>query len=96
MEETGPSSQKKTIEQSILDARQHMVSVAEAEQELGNGISKDTDWLDLKRQILATDELWYFNTPEATWTRAIPRCGMEGYALVRGGCVVAEYFLSMS
>lgn len=92
----GEKPGKKTMEQDILDARRCQVTVGEVEADLPIHLRESQDWRDLKRQMLADDELWYFRTPEDTWTTAFPRCGMEGYALVRGGRVVEMFLLSIS
>jgi hypothetical protein len=56
----------------------------------------DEQWLQLRDKMQDGDELWYFRTPKETWTEFFPRCGMEGYALVRDARVVAEIFTSLS
>lgn len=56
----------------------------------------DEQWLQFKDVIQDGDELWSFRTPQETWTEFFPRCGMEGYALVRGAKIVTVIFESMS
>jgi hypothetical protein len=46
--------------------------------------------------MLEGDEIWFFRTPQQTWTEFFPRRGMEGYALVRGQRVIAEVFTALS
>jgi hypothetical protein len=43
-------------------------------------------WNEFKSQIKDGDELWSFNSPKATWNQL---AGRAGYAIVRGGEVVA-------
>lgn len=56
----------------------------------------DEQWLQFRDKKRDGDELWYFRTPQETWTEFFPRCGMEGYALIRDDRVVAEIFISIS
>lgn len=78
---------KQTIEKSILVSLLRRVTRDDL---------LDEQWLQFKDKMKDGDELWYFRTPQETWTEFIPRCGMEGYALIRGDKVVAEIFTSMS
>ena len=78
---------KQTIEQSILASLQRRISSDDL---------LDEQWLQFRDKMKNGDELWHFRTPQETWTEFFPRCGMEGYALVRGDTVVAEIFSSMS
>ncbi len=78
---------KQTIEESIITSLQKRIS----QENL-----LDEQWLQFKDKMQDGDELWYFRTPQKTWTEFFPRCGMEGYALVRGDRIVAEIFTSMS
>jgi hypothetical protein len=54
------------------------------------------EWIRFKARLLEGDELWYFRTSDDTWQTAFPRCGLEGYAIVRGGSLIAEIFTSIS
>jgi hypothetical protein len=56
----------------------------------------DEQWLEFEDKIQDGDKLWYFRTPKETWTEFVPRCGMEGYALVREDTVVVEVFTLIS
>ena len=56
----------------------------------------DEQWLQFEDKMEDGDEVWYFRTPQETWAEFFPRCGMEGYALIRGDKVVAEILTSMS
>ena len=78
---------KQTIEESVL---------ASLKRRLSPDDLLDEEWLQFKDKMLNGDELWYFRTPQETWTKFVPRCGMEGYALVRGDKIVAEILTSMS
>jgi hypothetical protein len=78
---------KQTMEASIIASLLRKIS----QEEL-----LDEQWLQFRDKMLGGDELWYFRTPQETWTEFFPRCGMEGYALVRDGRVVAEIFTSIS
>ena len=74
--------------QSVLDARLRRVTPSEAERaNVVNGVTFGhihDDWERLKAKLAEGDELWYFRTPDETW-RAVPNCGLEGYAIVRQG-----------
>jgi hypothetical protein len=78
---------KQTIEQSILASLQRRIAPDDL---------LDEQWLQFKDKYRDRDELWYFRTPQETWTEFFPRCGMAGYALVRGDTVVAEILTSIS
>jgi hypothetical protein len=78
---------KQTMEQSILVSLQ---TRAKPDDLL------DEQWLYFKNKMKDGDEIWYFRTPEETWTEFFPRCGLEGYALVRGERLVAQILTSMS
>ena len=78
---------QQTIEQSIIASLQRRVTQDDL---------LDEQWLHFKGKMQDGDELWFFRTPQETWTEFFPRCGMEGYALVRGDKVVAEILTSMS
>ena len=78
---------QQTMAASILAALQRRISSDDL---------LDEQWLVFKDQMQDGDEIWYFRTPQETWTEFVPRCGMEGYALVRGDKIVAEIFTSMS
>ncbi|MEQ2009810.1 MAG: hypothetical protein ABMA26_23750 [Limisphaerales bacterium] len=78
---------KQTVEQSIIASLLRRI----AQDDL-----LDEQWLLFKDKMGDGDELWYFRTPQETWTEFFPRCGMEGYALIRDDKVVAEIFTSMS
>lgn len=78
---------KQTLEQSIIASLQRRVSPDDL---------PDEQWLQFKDLMQEGDELWFFRTPQETWTEFFPRCGMEGYALVRDEAVVAQIFTSMS
>jgi hypothetical protein len=77
---------KQTVEESILASLRKKVSQDDLLNE---------QWLKLKDRVQSGDELWFFRTPQETWTEFFPRCGMEGY-VVRGNKIVAEIFTSMS
>ena len=70
------------MEQSILVSLRRRVSPDDL---------LDEQWLDFKDKMQDGDEIWHFRTPQETWTEFFPRCGMEGYALVRGDTVVAKF-----
>jgi hypothetical protein len=78
---------RQTMEQSIIASLQRRISPDELIEE---------HWAEFKDKMEDGGEVWYFRTPEETWTEFFPRCGMEGYALVRGDNVVAEVLTSMS
>jgi len=78
---------KQTIEKSIVAALLRQISPDDL---------LDEEWRQFKNKMQDGDELWYFRTPPATWTEFFPRCGMEGYALMRGDALIAEIFTSMS
>jgi hypothetical protein len=78
---------KQTMEQSILISLQTQVKPDDL---------LDEQWLDFKNKIKDGDEIWCFRTPTETWTKFFPRCGLEGYALVRVNILVAHIFTSMS
>ena len=78
---------KQTVEESIMASLQRRISRDDL---------LDEQWLKFKDAAKVGDELWYFRTPQETWTEFFPRCGMEGYALIRGDKVVAETFTSIS
>ena len=83
---------KKPMSEGIMESRRHRVTVAEAEQvQLFEG-----DWSAIKSQMRDEDELWYFCTPDETWTETVPRCGLEGYVLVRDGKFVDSVLTSIS
>jgi hypothetical protein len=76
-----------TIEDGILASLQRRVSTDDLpEDERAQFIA----------QMQAGDELWYFLTPDETWTTLVPRCGLEGYALIRCGKVIELAITSMS
>jgi hypothetical protein len=91
---------KKTIAQSILDSLQRRVTTIEAEREhIVDGIAFGrihVEWNRLKAQLQDGDELWHFRTPDETWQTAFPLCGLEGYAIIRGGALIAMIFTSIS
>jgi hypothetical protein len=78
---------EQTVEQSIIASLNRRVSREQLE---------DKQWLQLKDEMREGDELWYYITPRETWTTFFPRCGREGYVLVRDDKVVAEVLLSIS
>jgi hypothetical protein len=78
---------KLTIEQSIIASLQRRISHDDL---------LDEQWLQFKDKFQDGDELWVFRTPQETWTEFFPRCGMEGFALVRDDTVVAEILTSIS
>jgi hypothetical protein len=78
---------KQTVEESILASLRARVSPDDL---------LDEQWLEFRDQMKDGDELWTFRTPQDTWTEYDPRCGMEGYALVRGNKVVAEILNAIS
>ena len=90
MQRRSPKQQawmKQTIEQSIIASLKRRVSPDDLE---------DAQWLRFKNQAREEDEIWYYITPTETWTEWFPRCGREGYALVRDDTVVDEILLSIS
>jgi hypothetical protein len=91
---------KKTIGDRILESRRKRVTSSQAERKhmvdgVAFGLIHD-EWTRFKAQLLKGDGLWYFRTPDDTWQTAFPRCGLEGYAIVRGGALIAEIFTSIS
>jgi len=90
----------KTIEQSIMDSRLRTVALVEVEKAaIVNGVPfgcASKEWYEFRDQFREGDELWYFRTPEETWTTLLPRCGMAGYAMVRDGVLIAEFLTSQS
>ena len=75
------------------------VSVEQAEAEhmvdgVPFGMMAD-DWKELISQLSPECELWYFCSPEESWTR-VPHMGMEGYAIVASGIVVDFVLTSIS
>lgn len=78
---------RRTIEQNIIASLKRRVRSDELE---------DEQWLRFKGMVQAGDEVWYYITPRETWTEFFPRCGREGYALVRDDRVVEEILLSIS
>lgn len=78
---------KQTMEASILASLQRQINPNDL---------LDEQWLVFKDRMQSGDELWHFRTPQETWTEFWPRCGMEGYVLVRGDRVIAVLFTSMS
>jgi len=78
---------EQTIEQSILASLQRRISPDDL---------TDEQWLQFKDEMKAGDELCHFRTPQETWTEFFPRCGMEGYALVRDNAVIHELLISQS
>jgi hypothetical protein len=78
---------KQTMEQCMIASLQRPISPEDLLED---------QWLVFKDKMRDGDELWYFRTPPETWTEFFPRCGMEGYALVRGEKVIAEVFTSMN
>lgn len=78
---------KQTIEESIIASLKRQISPEELD---------DGDWLQFKGRMREGDELWYYKTPPDTWFTFFPRCGREGYALVRDDTVVHEILLSIS
>src|SRR4029078_12158664 len=91
---------EKTIEQSIMESRQRKVTTAEAESAtLIDSVpfgAINEEWNKFKGQLRESDELWYFCTPEETWTTLFPRCGLEGYVIVRDGKLFDELLTSVS
>jgi hypothetical protein len=85
------------MEQAILDSLQYTLSLEDVEQTLTrSGHPPCDDIIELKEMLKEGDELWYFITPAETWTTILPRCGLEGVALIRHGRVVFEIFYSIS
>ena len=86
--------------QFVLDSLQRRITPEEAEKEhMEDGIPFGhihAEWCQLKAQLREGDELWYFRTPDATWQSAFPRCGLEGYAIIRAGQLVAQILTSIS
>jgi hypothetical protein len=78
---------KQTMEESIR---------ASLRKRISPGDLLDEQWLEFKEQFRPDDELWYFRSPPETWNEFFPRCGIEGYALVRADNVIAFILLSMS
>jgi hypothetical protein len=77
---------KQTIEQLILASLQREISYDDL---------LDEEWAEFSELYQPGDELWYFRTPPETWT-GFPLGGMEGYAMVRNGKLIAEIFTSIS
>lgn len=50
-------------------------------------------WHAFIGQMVADDELWFFESPAETWNRL---AGRTGYALVRSGHIVASIFSGRS
>jgi hypothetical protein len=59
---------KQTLEQSILASLQTRLVASDL---------LDEQWLKFRDEMQNEDELWYFCTPQETWTEFFPRCGME-------------------
>jgi hypothetical protein len=78
---------KQSMEQSIIASLLNRVSPDDL---------LDEQWLQFKDKLQNDDELWHFRTPMETWTEFVPRCGMEGYAIVRNDKVVDVIFTAMS
>jgi hypothetical protein len=57
--------------------------------------TSDPDWLALIAQLGPARLLWYFRSPDETWT-GFPLRGMEGYAVVDGEAVVDIYLTAIS
>jgi hypothetical protein len=84
---TNKEWKKQTIEESIIASLLRRISKDDL---------LDEQWLQFKDKMEKGDELFYFRTPQKTWTELSPRCGMEGYALVRGDKVVEVILTSSS
>lgn len=78
---------KQTIGQSIIASLKKRVSPDDLH---------DEQWLRFKDQMQEGDEIWYYKTPIETWTKWLPPCGREGYALVRDDQIIDEILLSIS
>ena len=78
---------KMTIEESIIASLKKRVRPDDLE---------DEDWLRFKKQLKDEDEIWYYKSPQETWTEWFPLCGREGYALIRDDKVVDEILLAIS
>jgi hypothetical protein len=78
---------KMTIEESIIASLKRRVRPDDLE---------DKQWLQFKSQVRKGDEIWYYKSPMETWTEWFPRCGREGYALVRDDKVIDEILLAIS
>jgi hypothetical protein len=76
-----------TLEQSIIASLKKHMSPDEL---------TDDQWLRFKDNMLEGDEIWYYRTPQETWTEWFPRCGREGYVLVRDDKVIDEILISVS
>ncbi len=46
------------------------------------GLVNSVEWEKFKSKLGPSDELYYFRSPEETWS-SFPLCGVEGYAIFR-------------
>jgi len=51
------------------------------------------DWPDLKKEMIAEDELWLYSSPNETWAHLGGRCGV---CIVRDGEIVKSQLAIMS
>jgi hypothetical protein len=91
---------KKSIDQSVLDSLQRRVTPSEAEGDnMVDGVAFGhihDKWVEFKEQLLEGDELRHFRTPDETWETIFPRCGLEGYAIIRDGALVTMIVTGIS
>jgi hypothetical protein len=93
---------KRSIAEEMYDWLSRRLTVDEAEaQYTYDGVpfgAINTVWQKLKAIVLSdpTTELWAFRSPQATWTTIVPRCGWEGYAVLKDGKIVDFILTALS